>query len=463
MSELSQTLFQNTSKPQAVPAAVALEDGTVFHGTACGAKGEAFGEICFNTSLEGYLEVITDPSYAGQIITMTYPQIGNYGVNDQDAQSAKPALRGLVVRDMCTVPSNWRSTKTLPEFLEEHGIVAIEGIDTRALVRHVRDNGAMKAVISTEDADDARLVQKAKDSQSIVGVNLVETVSCPAPFKMSVDELPESKAFALTEAPEVRYNVVAYDCGAKQSILEGLVRVGCNLTVVPWNTSAEEVLAMNPDGVFLSNGPGDPEAVEETYNQVQNLLGKVPVFGICLGHQMISKACGANISKLKFGHRGGNHPVENLLTGRVEITAQNHGFNLDFDSLGQLIPEESGGETEHHTDLRYWVEKKIAPVVKNDRYGRIRLTHVNLNDGTAEGIALLDIPAFSVQYHPEANPGPTDAHYLFTAFTRLMDGDQAYLDIDIAKDRLDGWTFDQTATNDEAEEHSASTKEVQNA
>ena len=443
MSELSQTLFQNTSKPQAVPAAVALEDGTVFHGIACGAKGEAFGEICFNTSLEGYLEVITDPSYAGQIITMTYPQIGNYGVNDQDAQSAKPALRGLVVRDMCTVPSNWRSTKTLPEFLEEHGIVAIEGIDTRALVRHVRDNGAMKAVISTEDVDDASLVQKAKDSQSIVGVNLAETVSCPAPFKMSADDLPESKAFALTEAPELRYNVVAYDCGAKQSILEGLVRVGCNLTVVPWNTSAEEVLAMNPDGVFLSNGPGDPEAVEETYNQVQNLLGKVPVFGICLGHQMISKACGANISKLKFGHRGGNQPVMNLVSGQVEITAQNHGFGLVFPSLGKLVPELSGGVAEHPADgdLRFWSQRRIAPVVENERFGRIRLTHVNLNDGTCEGIQLLDQNAFSVQYHPEANPGPTDAHYLFTAFCRLMDGDADYLNINISQDRLAGWVF----------------------
>ena len=441
MSELSQKLFEHTSKPQATPAALALEDGTVFHGTACGAQGEAFGEICFNTSLEGYLEVLTDPSYAGQIITMTYPQIGNYGVNPEDAQSTEPALRGMVVRDMCTHPSNWRSTLSLPDFLKQHGIVAIEGIDTRALVRHVRDNGAMKAVISTEDIDDASLVAKAKASQSIVGVNLAQTVSCDAPFEMGAADLPASKDFALAAAPAERYKVVAYDCGAKRSILEGLVRVGCDLTVVPWNTPAEDVLARNPDGVFLSNGPGDPEAVEETYAQVQKLLGKVPVFGICLGHQMISKACGARISKLKFGHRGGNHPVMNLLTRRVEITAQNHGFNLDFDSLGALIPEESGGFAEHQSDLRFWVEQGIAPVVKNDRYGRIRLTHVNLNDGTAEGIALLDIPAFSVQYHPEANPGPTDAHYLFTAFTRLMDGDEGYLGIDIAKDRLDGWKF----------------------
>ena len=462
MSELSNKLFANTSKPAAHPAALALEDGTVFHGTACGAMGEAFGEICFNTSLEGYLEVITDPSYAGQIITMTYPQVGNYGVNTEDAQSAKPALRGLVVRDMCTHPSNWRSAISLPEFLESHGVVAIEGIDTRALVRLVRDNGAMRAIISTEDTDDASLVAKAKESESIVGVNLAKTVSCDTPYQLGVDALPESKGFALTavDGSAKHYKVVAYDCGAKQSILEGLIRVGCELTVVPWNTKAEDVLAMNPDGVFLSNGPGDPEAVEETYEQVQKLLGKVPVFGICLGHQMISKACGANIAKLKFGHRGGNHPVENLLTGRVEITAQNHGFNLDFDSLGELISEESGGFSQHQSDLRFWVEKHIAPVVMNDRYGRIRLTHVNLNDGTAEGIALLDIPAFSVQYHPEANPGPTDAHYLFTAFTRLMAGDEDYLDIDIAKDRLDGWKFGSEATVKSAD---AEGKEALNA
>lgn len=441
MSQISQQLLQGTSKLAGAPAALALEDGAVFYGTACGAAGEAFGEICFNTSLEGYLEVITDPSYAGQIITMTYPQIGNYGVNAEDAQSAKPALRGLVVRDMCTTPSNWRSTVSLPDFLTQHHVVAIEGVDTRALVRHVRDHGAQRAVISTVDTNAESLLAKVRASESLVGQNLAATVSCDAPYTRGVANLPESQAFALAAAPAPRFNVVAYDCGVKRSILDGLVRAGCSVTCVPWDTPAEDVLAQNPDGVFLSNGPGDPDAVSGTYSQVEKLLGKVPVFGICLGHQMMCKAAGANIEKLKFGHRGGNHPVMNLRTHRVEITAQNHGFGLLFPSLGPLVPELSGGFKGHEDDLRFWVRAGIAPVVQNERFGRIQLTHVNLNDGTAEGIAFLDIPAFSVQYHPEANPGPTDAHYLFTAFARLMEGREDYLDIDIAADRLAGWKF----------------------
>ena len=445
LSEISNKLLQGTTKEPrgdyGAPAAVALEDGTVFRGTSCGAPGESFGEICFNTSLEGYLEVITDPSYAGQIITMTYPQIGNYGLNREDCQSAHPALRGLVVRDLCSQPSNWRSEMTLPDFLREQGIVAVEGVDTRALVRHVRDAGAQRAVISTIDTDAESLLAKVRSSASIVGQNLVPSVSCAEAHPYA--DLPRSQAFALAPAQKARYRVVAYDCGAKLSILQNLVRCGCELTVVPWDTSSQEVLALAPDGVFLSNGPGDPDAVTGTYTQVEQLLGKVPVFGICLGHQMICKACGATMEKLKFGHRGGNHPVMNLLTGRVEITAQNHGFGLLFDSLGPLVPELSGGVVEHPADgdLRFWNERHVAPVVMNERFGRIRLTHVNLNDGTAEGIAFLDIPAFSVQYHPEASPGPTDAHYLFTAFTRLMDGRADYLDIDIARDRLAGWRF----------------------
>ncbi len=441
MSDVSKRLLAGTSKIGGAPAALVLEDGAVFRGTACGADGEAFGEICFNTSLEGYLEVITDPSYAGQIITMTYPQIGNYGVAADDAQSARPALRGLVVRDMCTTPSNWRSTVSLPDFLVEHNVVAIEGVDTRALVRHVRDHGAQRAVISTLDTDASALLERVRASKSIVGENLAATVSCEEPYAHGLADLPASQGFALAKAPAPTFKVVAYDCGVKRSILDGLVRAGCDVTCVPWDTPAEKVLATNPDGVFLSNGPGDPEAVEATYTQVEQLLGKVPVFGICLGHQMMSKAAGAEIEKLKFGHRGGNHPVMNLRTRRVEITAQNHGFGLVFSSLGDLIPEESGGVTEHHDDLRFWSSRGIAPVVRNDRFGRVQLTHVNLNDGTAEGIAFLDIPAFSVQYHPEANPGPTDAHYLFTAFARLMSGREDYLDIDIAADRLSGWRF----------------------
>ncbi|MDO4183112.1 MAG: glutamine-hydrolyzing carbamoyl-phosphate synthase small subunit [Coriobacteriia bacterium] len=438
MSKLSEQLLVGTSKPRPKPAYLVLEDGAAFAGTACGAPGEAFGEICFNTALEGYLEVITDPSYAGQIITMTYPQIGNYGVCVEDLQSREPALRGLVVRDLCTQPSNYRSDMSLPNYLKEHGIVAMEGVDTRALVRHVRDHGAQRAIISTLDTNVENLLLKVRDSASLVGQNLIPSVS-----RQMREAHPLSAEFAgfLEKPAATAHRVVAYDCGAKRAILDNLVRVGCEVVVVPWNTPAEDVLAQNPDGVFLSNGPGDPDAVQGTYSQVVKLLGKVPVFGICLGHQMICKACGADIEKLKFGHRGGNQPVMNLRTGRVEISVQNHGFGLVWPSLGPLIPNLSGGQTTHQQDLRYWVEHRVAPVVNNPVFGRIQLTHVNLNDGTPEGIALLDIPAFSVQYHPEAAPGSTDSHYLFTAFARLMEGREDYLDIDIAADRLAGWTF----------------------
>ena len=453
-SDLAQRIIAQTSKGYSGPAILMLEDGTVFYGRACGAAGTATGEVCFNTSLEGYFEVLTDPSYAGQIVTMTYPQIGNYGIDPADVQSAfpgsdergasTPALRGMVVHDMCSVPSNWRSSISLPDYLKRCGIVAIEGIDTRALVRHLRDNGAQKGIISTEVFSLAELAGLLEQAPSLVGENLVRTVSCAEPHAYGAADLPAEHDFASAPAPSpARYRVVAYDCGIKRGILEGLVRVGCDLTVVPWDTPAEDVLAQQPDGVFLSNGPGDPDAVEETYSQVKTLIGKVPLFGICLGHQMISLACGAEMEKLKFGHRGGNQPVMNLISKRVEITAQNHGFGLVFPSLGDLVPELSGGVSEHPADgdLRFWVERSVAPVVQNERFGRIRLTHVNLNDGTAEGIQFLDQPAFSVQYHPEAAPGPTDAHYLFTAFTRLMDGEPDYLNIDIAKDRLAGWVF----------------------
>ena len=452
-SDLAQRIMSKTSKGFAGPAILMLEDGTVFYGRACGAAGTATGEVCFNTSLEGYFEVLTDPSYAGQIVTMTYPQIGNYGINLQDVQSAfpgdgargadTPALRGMIVHDMCATPSNWRSAVSVPAYLKDNNIVAVEGIDTRALVRHLRDNGAQKGIISTEVFELAELRELLDAAPSLVGENLVKTVSPAEPHPYTAADLPASHAFADAEPKPAKYKVVVYDCAIKRGILEGLVRAGCELTVVPWDTSAEQVLEQHPDGVFLSNGPGDPDAVEETYTQVQKLIGKVPLFGICLGHQMISLACGAQMEKLKFGHRGGNQPVMNLISHRVEITAQNHGFGLIFPSLGELIPELSGGETEHATDgdLRKWARMGIAPVVQNERFGRIRLTHINLNDGTAEGIQLLDHPAFSVQYHPEAAPGPTDAHYLFTAFTRLMDGDENYLDIDISKDRLAGWKF----------------------
>ncbi len=378
MSSLSESILSKTSKGQGGTAALVLEDGTSFIGRSCGASGTRFGEICFNTSLEGYLEVLTDPSYAGQIITMTYPQIGNYGVNLDDVQSSKPALRGLVVRDICESPSNWRSAVSLPQYLVGNDIVCIEGIDTRYLVRHIRDNGAMRAVLSTEDVDIDSLLEKVRASESIVGQNLVETVSCAEAHPYNT--LPESHGFAMAEDRVPLHKIVAYDCGAKDSILQNLIRSGMEVEVVPYNTPAEEVLAKNPDGVFLSNGPGDPDAVDETYTQVEKLLGRVPIFGICLGHQMISKAAGSDIEKLKFGHRGGNHPVMNLLTDRVEITAQNHGFGLRFDSLGELIPELSGGFSDHVRDLRFWSERKIAPVVNNEKFGRIQLTHVNLNE-----------------------------------------------------------------------------------
>ena len=451
-SPLAQRIMASTTKGNTKPAVLLLEDGAVFYGRGCGADGTATGEVCFNTSLEGYFEVMTDPSYAGQIVTMTYPQIGNYGIDLADVQTAlpgndlsAPALRGMIVRDMCRTPSNWRSSQSVPEYLEERGVVAIEGVDTRALVQHLRDHGSQMGIISTETLDPGVLADRLAAAPQLVGENLVKTVSCGSVHPFGAADLHDARLFALDAPPTGKkaYGVVAYDCGIKRGILEGLVRVGCNLTVVPWNTPAEDVLALNPDGVFLSNGPGDPDAVPQTYMQVQKLIGKVPVFGICLGHQMISLACGAQIEKLKFGHRGGNQPVMNLLTRRVEITAQNHGFGLVFPSLGALVPELSGGECEHpaNGDLRFWVKKGIAPVVQNERFGRIRLTHVNLNDGTAEGIQLLDQPVFSVQYHPEASPGPTDAQYLFAAFTRLMDGEPDYLDIDIAGDRLHGWRF----------------------
>lgn len=445
MSKIAEKMRAATSKPAAVPALLVLEDGAVFAGTSCGAPGEAFGEICFNTSLEGYLEIATDPSYAGQIVVLTYPQVGNYGVNADDAQAQHPALRALVVRDLCPTPSSWRSQESLGDYLAREGVVAIEGIDTRALVRHIRDHGAQRAVVSTTDADVASLLEKVRRSPSLVGVNLAADVSCDGAYSYTAANLPAFHGFALAAPAEPLFKVVVYHCGVKRSILDDLVASGCELTVVPWDTPAEEVLAMSPDGVFLSNGPGDPEAVGETYRQAEKLLGRVPLFGICLGHQMMAKAAGAEIDKLKFGHHGGNHPVQNLLTGRVEVTAQNHGFCPRFQSLGALVPELSGGATEHVEDLREWGRKGVAPVAANERFGRIRLTHVNLDDGTAEGFAFLDVPAFSVQYHPEAAPGPTDAHYLFTAFGRLMDGREDYLDIDIAADRLAGWTFGEQA------------------
>lgn len=418
----------------ATRALLALEDGTTFEGLSVGATGETFGELVFNTSMSGYQEVVTDPSYAGQVVAFTYPQIGNYGVCAEDMQSTGTALAGVVVHDMCHTPNNWRSEGTLPDFLAERGIVAIEGVDTRELTLRVRDAGTMRCAISTTDLDPASLVARVKASPSISETNWVAKVSTPEPYEVS--------AKVNLDRPRKAYKVIALDCGEKRGILRGLVGVGLDVRVVPWDTTAEEILAAKPDGVFLSNGPGDPRELPSVYSEVTKLIGKVPVFGICLGHQMISQAAGAAIEKLPYGHHGGNQPVMNLLSGMVEVTAQNHNYGLEYQTIGDFVPELSGGQetvdafkATGTADWRFWSERRIAPVVQSKDFGRIRLTHVNLNDGTPEGIQFLDQPCFSVQYHPEASPGPHDATYLFEAFRRLIEGDPDYLAIDVREGR----------------------------
>jgi carbamoyl-phosphate synthase small subunit len=409
-------------------AMLALEDGTVFEGWSCGAPGEADGEAVFNTSLVGYQEVVTDPSYAGQIITMTMPQIGNYGVNGADMESRGSFMRGLVVREMSRITSSWRSEISLPEFLRREGVVAIEGIDTRRLTRHLRERGAMRAVISTVDLDAASLVAKAAASPGLVGRDLVSEVAVTSAFEWGSEDPTGCLPIDTGVLPvKPTYRVVAFDSGVKFNILRRLSEAGCAVRVVPPTTSAAEVLELGCDGVFLANGPGDPAAVDYLYSTVGELLGVVPLFGICLGHQMLSLAVGADTFKLRYGHRGGNQPVMNLLTGRVEITSQNHGFCVDFGSIGPLDPGRSGGLTHDAGDVRAWVEAGVAPVVTSEAYGPVQLTHVNLNDMTVEGIRVLERRAFSVQYHPEAAPGPHDARYLFGAFTALMDGREEYL------------------------------------
>ncbi len=366
-------------------AILALSDGTVFEGFSFGAEGETTGEVVFNTAMTGYQEVLTDPSYRGQIVTMTYTEQGNYGINDEDVESWRPWVEGFIVKEPSSVASNWRAKKRLEEYLSEKGIVGICGIDTRALTRIIRSRGAMEGIISTVDPDPESLVAKAKSSPGLVGRDLVKDVTCTSPYKLE-DGLWTLEG-GYRKVDKKRFRVVAYDFGIKRNIIRNLNEAGCDVTVVPASTTAEEVLDMDPHGVFLSNGPGDPEPVTYAIENVKKLIGKRPIFGICLGHQILSLALGGKSFKLKFGHRGANQPVMDLKTGKVEITAQNHGFAIDMDSL-----------------------KGIA-----------ELTHVNLNDRTVEGITHKELPLFSVQYHPEASPGPHDSHYLFRRFTEMME------------------------------------------
>jgi carbamoyl-phosphate synthase small subunit len=357
------------------PALLVLEDGTAFAGEAFGAAGERTGEVVFNTSMAGYQEITTDPSYCGQIVVMTYPLIGNYGANPEDVESRRPWLEGFVVREISPLHSNWRASESLGDFLAASGITGISGVDTRALTRHIRSRGAMRGVISTVDLDPESLTAKAKAAPGLVGRDLVKEVTCKESYS---PHLPGEK----------RFNVAVIDCGVKTSILSCLAEVGCDLTVYPASTPAEEIMRSDPDGIFLSNGPGDPEAVPYISETVAHLLGEKLLFGICLGHQMLSLSLGAKSYKLKFGHRGGNHPVRDERTGKIAITVQNHGFCIDPESLDPEVAE---------------------------------LTHVNLYDRTLEGIRHRTLPAFSVQYHPEASPGPHDARYLFDEFRDLME------------------------------------------
>ncbi len=355
---------------------LATADGSVFEGRSVGAEGESTGELVFNTSMTGYQEILTDPSYAGQIVTMTYPHIGNYGVNEDDVESGHPYVRGFVMRECCFEPSNWRATATLPEYLKKNNVVAIDGVDTRQITRLLRTKGAMKAVISTADLNADALVAKARAGADMAGSDFVKEVTI-------------REAYEWPAPSNAKYRVVAMDYGIKRNILRLLAQAGCAVTVLPATAGPEEVMALDPDGVFLSNGPGDPAALPYVYPTVQELIGRrVPIFGICLGHQILGHALGGTTYKLKFGHRGGNQPVHYAPTGKVEITAQNHGFAVDPASLNQ---------------------------------DEVEFTHTHLNDRTCSGMAHRSLPIFSVQYHPEASPGPHDSRYLFEKFTRLMD------------------------------------------
>ncbi|MFQ3670309.1 MAG: glutamine-hydrolyzing carbamoyl-phosphate synthase small subunit [Verrucomicrobiia bacterium] len=381
-------------------ALLALEDGSVFRGESFGGSGSFEGEVCFNTSMTGYQEILTDPSYKGQMVAMTYPEIGNYGISPEDEESYRPHVGGLIVRELSPVASSWRSRERLEDYLARHGILGIRGVDTRALTKRLRVVGAMKGYLTTEELSDGAAVERARAWPGLVGVDYVKEVTHREGFEW--DESGEKSrhwrdGHELGRDPEagrvepVRHRIVAFDFGMKYNILRSLRRHGFGVRVVPATTSAEEVLALNPDGVFLSNGPGDPAALDYAHRAVRGLLGKKPLFGICLGHQVLGHALGGRTFKLKFGHRGGNQPVQDRATGRVAITSQNHGFAVDPDSLPR---------------------------------GEVEVSHVNLNDGTCEGLRHREVPAFSVQYHPEAAPGPHDADYFFGEFRKLIDSIQ---------------------------------------
>jgi carbamoyl-phosphate synthase small subunit len=370
-------------------AILALEDGTIFEGISYGAPVQRVGEVVFNTAITGYQEIFTDPSYCGQIVVLTYPQIGNYGSNLFDSEAGGPHIEGLVVREISPVASNWRSDDRAEHFLAKHGIPVIAEVDTRKLVRLLRDRGAMRGVIGVGETDHEKLIAKARQSPTMAGQNLISRVSTQASYEWSEGISPVTSSDKAPPPQAVRNHVVAYDFGIKRNILRHLVQLGSKVTVVPSDTSSEDVLALKPNGVFLSNGPGDPEPLERQATEVRKIIGKVPVFGICLGHQVLGLAMGGKTYKLKFGHHGANHPVLNRDTGKVEITSQNHGFCVDPDSLADADVE---------------------------------ITHVNLNDGTVEGFRHRREPVFCVQYHPEAAPGPHDSHYLFQNFVKAMDG-----------------------------------------
>ena len=370
-------------------AKLALENGRVFVGEAFGCPGEIAGEVVFNTSMSGYQEIFTDPSYAGQIVTMTYPLIGNYGVNSEDIESSTPQVSGVIVREYNDFFSNFRATGSLGSWLREQRVMAVQGLDTRMLTRMLRRDGAMRGVLSTVDPDEASLLKKVAASPTMSGLDLASKVTCTQPYEWDgIDETPFALSLMAASGGERhRFKVVAYDYGIKRNILRRLAMYSCRVTVVPAHFPAEEVMRMNPDGIFLSNGPGDPAAVHVAIDNIKQLIGRKPIFGICLGHQLLCLALGGRTYKLKFGHRGGNHPVKNLLTQRIEITAQNHGFAVDTDSLDNRS---------------------------------IEVTHLNLYDGTNEGFRHRELPVFSVQYHPEASPGPHDSDYLFEDFVAMM-------------------------------------------